>query len=462
MAASVGAEAGAAELVEVLESLSDGFYALDAAWRFTYVNRESERIWKRPRADLLGRALLACFPAVAGTEAHAILSDAMRNRRTARGEVISPVVGEWAEVHAHPKADGGISVFFSVITERKRAEQRLRDREAELARVQRIGGIAGVEVFLQSGFRNRRSPEYLRLHGLPPEAENEPHEAWVARIHPDDRERADQAFRDAVAAGKTEYQAEYRIIRPSDGALRWISAKAEIERDADGRPLRLFGAHIDVTDRKEGEAEREKLLAELRAERATQTLLIHELNHRVKNTLATVQSVVVQTLRNATDSGTARRTIEARLIALSRAHDTLTRQNWQGADLGEVVAQAIEQNAAQDRCRAAGPAVALSPRQSLALAMALHELFTNARKYGALSGPGGRVVLDWQYLAEAQPRKVRLTWREQGGPPVEPPAQRGFGTRLLERGLGSDLGGSVALAFEPAGVRCVIEAPVAG
>jgi PAS domain S-box-containing protein len=136
------------------------------------------------------------------------------------------------------------------IDDQIRTEGALRDREADLARVQQIGKVGGVEVFLSEGFRNRRSPEYLAIHGLPPEAVNERHEDWVARLHPEDRERAEKQFLEAVKGSIVDYNAEYRIVRPSDGQVRWIAVKAKIERDAAGRALRLVGAHIDITDSK--------------------------------------------------------------------------------------------------------------------------------------------------------------------------------------------------------------------
>ena len=139
------------------------------------------------------------------------------------------------------------------IDDQIRIERTLRDREADLARVQQIGKVGGVEVFLQGGFRNRRSPEYLTIHGLPPDAVNETHEDWVRRIHRDDREATERQFIEAVQGGARDYTAEYWIVRPSDGQVRWIAVKAEIERDAAGRPLRLVGAHIDVTDTKVAE-----------------------------------------------------------------------------------------------------------------------------------------------------------------------------------------------------------------
>ena len=138
---------------------------------------------------------------------------------------------------------GGVLVVCRDVTKEHLAAEALREREAELARVQQIGRIGGLEVDLRTGFRNRRSPEYLLIHGLPPDAVNETHEDWVRRIHPDDREATEKKFRDAVAGDVREYTVRYRIIRPSDGELRWISVKSTIERDANGKAVRLVGAH---------------------------------------------------------------------------------------------------------------------------------------------------------------------------------------------------------------------------
>jgi len=148
---------------------------------------------------------------------------------------------------------GGVLVVCSDVTRDYLAAAALREREAELARVQQIGRIGGLEVDLTTGFRNRRSPEYLLIHGLPPDAANESHEDWVRRIHPEDREVTEQKFRDAVASGVREYSVQYRIVRPSDGETRWISVKSTIERDPRGRALRLVGAHSDVTEQVEAD-----------------------------------------------------------------------------------------------------------------------------------------------------------------------------------------------------------------
>jgi two-component sensor histidine kinase len=189
-----------------------------------------------------------------------------------------------------------------------------------------------------------------------------------------------------------------------------------------------------------------------------QLLLINELNHRVKNTLASVQAIAFQTLKGDVSLPEARARFEARLMALSRAHNLLTSENWGGASLERVVRDATEHLAGEgDRFDVSGEPLRLAPRAALALAMALHELGTNAAKYGALSVEGGRIGLSWTSDGD----RLRLEWREQGGPRVEPPARRGFGSRLIERGLEADLGGRATLTFDPAGVRCEIEASLA-
>ena len=143
---------------------------------------------------------------------------------------------------------GGVLVVCRDVTQDYLAAAALREREAELARVQQVGRIGGLEVDLRTGFRNRRSPEYLLIHGLSPEAANESHEDWVRRVHPEDREATEKKFREAIAGKVRDYTVQYRIIRPSDGETRWISVRSTIERDENGRAVRLVGAHSDVTE----------------------------------------------------------------------------------------------------------------------------------------------------------------------------------------------------------------------
>jgi two-component sensor histidine kinase len=204
--------------------------------------------------------------------------------------------------------------------------------------------------------------------------------------------------------------------------------------------------------------------ARLRAEREIEArrvaeeereLLVAELNHRVKNTLATVQSIASQSLREGRSAAEARETFEARLVALSHAHDLLTREHWRGAELSGIVREELAPYSG--RYSAAGPPVRLPPSTALAIAMALHELATNAAKYGALSAPTGHVRVSW----ERPPGRLDLTWRETGGPPVAAPAARGFGARMITQGLQRQLQGEVDLAFKPEGVVCRIDIPLA-
>jgi two-component sensor histidine kinase len=194
----------------------------------------------------------------------------------------------------------------------------------------------------------------------------------------------------------------------------------------------------------------------IEAERLVQVMLNNELNHRVKNTLASVQSMASQTFGRAEGAADALNRFEGRLLSLARAHDVLTHRSWSDAELGDVVAAALAPFRGVYDIQAAGPAIAVNPQQALAVSMALHELATNAVKYGALSCPGGAVRVEWT----RDGGDWRLTWRELNGPPVSGPAAPGFGTRLLEHGLARQLGGAVQLRFEPTGVSCEITAPL--
>lgn len=189
-------------------------------------------------------------------------------------------------------------------------------------------------------------------------------------------------------------------------------------------------------------------------------LLVNELNHRVKNSLAVVQSIAAQTLRGDDMEG-ARGAFENRLTALAAAHDLLTSRNWQSASLREVIEKAgIGCGASSDRLTVAGPELRVQPRTAVSLAMAVHELCTNAVKYGALSNDGGRVRVEWSVDTSSGENRLRLVWQEEGGPPVAPPERRGFGTRMIERALAAELGGSARIDFLPEGISCTVEAPL--
>ena len=192
-------------------------------------------------------------------------------------------------------------------------------------------------------------------------------------------------------------------------------------------------------------------------------LLLNELNHRIKNTLATVQSIAEQTLRGAEVDAATRERLAERLQALSKAHDLLVKESWAGADLNAVLEQAIapHRQPGDDPFRLDGPTVRLSPQQAVELSLASHELTTNALKYGALSQPGGEVEISWNLAQDGEGRRyMNLLWNESGGPVVEPPQRSGFGARLLAQALGREGYGHVKLDYLPAGLQCVIELPL--
>jgi two-component sensor histidine kinase len=192
-------------------------------------------------------------------------------------------------------------------------------------------------------------------------------------------------------------------------------------------------------------------------------MLIDELNHRVKNTLSTVQSIVWQALRTATDPKVIRDAIESRLFALGRSHDLLIRENWNSAGLRDVVKHALEPFGVADgraeRIVIAGENIRFPPNAALALGIAFNELATNAVKYGALSNAAGSILIEWRIEPAPEGGRLILHWREKNGPSVAPPSRKGFGSRMIERGLAHELEGTVQLNYRPDGVVCTMNIP---
>jgi two-component sensor histidine kinase len=229
----------------------------------------------------------------------------------------------------------------------------------------------------------------------------------------------------------------------------WMGVRSSSVRDPSGKFL--YGVRVvqDITERKEAEAR--------------QKLLIDELNHRVKNTLATVQSLAAQTARGTASTEAFHQAFEGRLIALSHAHDQLTRQRWQSADLRDIVkgATAPHLSRPDEQIAIEGETVTVSPRTALTMALVLHEMTTNAAKYGALSAPEGRIEIGWR--VEPRPPKsplLHIEWRERNGPPVEAPAKPGFGSRFIQGSVTVELRGSVRMNFNPDGLHCTIDVPL--
>jgi two-component sensor histidine kinase len=219
--------------------------------------------------------------------------------------------------------------------------------------------------------------------------------------------------------------------------------------NSEKKPVYFVGIFQDITNRKMAEDQ--------------QRFFLDELNHRVKNTLATVQSIAAQTLRSASSPANFKEAFEGRLLALSKTHDLLTRNAWRDANLHDIAKQELApyRKNHDDRIIIEGPKVNLPARYAINLGLVLHELVTNAAKYGALATPTGQLDLKWSANGTADgPLQLHLHWVEAGGPPVEPPKRQGFGSRLINRSIEGELSGSVAIDFAPTGIRYDISVPL--
>lgn len=254
-------------------------------------------------------------------------------------------------------------------------------------------------------------------------------------IHPEDVERW-QATLDKALSGSGDFDIAYRIITPA-GQMRWMEIRGQTRFASDGTPISMAGVSQDISDRKE---------AELHL-----NLLSDELKHRVKNTLATVQSIVTQSLRGAQVAPQVAEAIAQRLHALAGAHDVLTKGGWEAARLSEIVAAALRpfHLGSSGRIHVDGPEIIVSARAATAFVLALHELATNAVKYGALSNDLGRVTITW-CVVDGQ---FKLNWTESGGPTVKPPTRKGFGSKMIEQALSSSISGTASIAYLESGIH---------
>ena len=348
---------------------------------------------------------------------------------------------------------GGLVLYTEMVTAAVQARQRLQAAEARYRAVfdqaaMGVARVSGSGRFLEVNDKfcaiTRRDRETLLASTFMDITPGDDHVATAVT----------QGL--ALLAGEIDTYALERRVDGRDGPV-WVHVTASRVDPGDGRPY-LVVIISDITARKQVEAEQQRYQGQLR-------LLINELNHRVKNTLATVQSMASQTLKTEPDPLTAFEKFESRLLGLSQVHDVLTRESWHGAGLRDVAERALAPftppTQGAERLTIDGPPVWLAPGGALTMALIFHELATNALKYGALSsGEGasgeGRVVLSWTY--DAATRDLALAWTESGGPPVAPPRRRGFGSRLIERSLRGELKGAATMDYRPEGLVCTMRA----
>ena len=311
-------------------------------------------------------------------------------------------------------------------------------REAEQA-----GGVGTFEIDIESDML-LPSPELCRIFGLPLQYAIGAPELQKLVESPDFAGSTQESRR----AGRDAGEVQYRIRRPSDGQVRWIARRAEFERDAAGKPVRLRGTVQDITERKTLEA--------------LQQTLNEELSHRMKNTLAMVDAIAAQTLRQASDQP-AVVAFGSRIKALGKAHDVLLRQSMAGASIKATIEAVVGSAADLRRFAISGPDLDVNSRSALSFSLLIHELVTNAVKFGALSRDGGRVSVTWRVERPASaPDKgldLVLEWQEAGGPPVVAPQRKGFGSRLIQSGLAGT--GRSDVRYKAEGLCAAFRAPLA-
>jgi PAS domain S-box-containing protein len=437
----------------LLESMSDAVYVVDREWRIVFANPAFVRHMKIPSEGLVGRVLWD----VIHKENRPRLEGAyLRILTTGQPEafVQESVMfkGRTVDVRVYPVPDG-LAVIFRDITRRVNAERALATSEEHLRRAL-DGAAMGDWAWDAKTDIITLSDRAKAIFGL--DKESAPVTRTALRlflIHAQDLPRVTAAA-DRAHAEQGQYEADYRVRRP--GGWRWMRVMGGPNL-VDGE---VIGMHGLVQDIHEMKLANDRLQAEVRERergQQRQLLLIHELNHRVKNILAMVQAIAMQTLSTSRTPEAARVALEQRLLALAGAHDVLTRESWDGAELSDIIAGAVAPHEGEPgrRFHLKGPRVRLEPKTAVSLAMALHELATNATKYGALSVAAGWVDIAWAVRTVEAGEVLTLVWTEHGGPPVQPPTRTGFGTRLITRSMAAELG-TAELDYRPEGLSCRI------
>jgi PAS domain S-box-containing protein len=387
-------------------------------------------------------------------------SRALRDRACEQNleyRIVSPDRGvRWIEARSFISYNGDGSAHRVIganidVTERRRTEQALtdRNRQLELAGKAALVGRFAIDIDVaREKFGSQRmqfSPGFAAIYGLPEETVEISVGGWHSLVHPDDLRQFLEHRQQLFAERRGEHHAEFRIVRPC-GTIRWIEARSFIEYDQAGHTKRLVGVNIDITERKRAEEARKILNAEL--------------DHRVKNALATVTAVISHTQQESRSVADFAAALEGRIRSMAATHELLSSRHWQELSLIELIRCELAPYVASKNTEISGPTVLLKPEVGQALAMVLHELTTNAAKHGALSTNKGRVLIRWDRRLSGRPlSNLVLEWREVGGPRVYAPGKSSYGTSTIQDLIPYEFGGTVDLVFAPEGVRCRLELP---
>jgi len=334
-------------------------------------------------------------------------------------------------------------VLASLFAERRQHEAALFEGQARLQEALKVGGVLAFEWNARTN-SSQRSDNAAQILGFNPKQTFSASE-FLARIHPDDRAHF-KALVHSVSPGKPSYKMTFRFGRP-DGREIWLEESSRAEFDEADRCVQLKGLTVDITERKQSEER--------------QGLLIAELDHRVKNLLAKVAVISTYTRQGSSSVDQFVEVLDKRIQSMANAHSLLSQSRWSGVNLADLVHNQLAPYVTIANTTIHGLDVTLAPATTQAVAMALHELVTNAVKYGALSNPNGHVSVSWDRQdGEDGTARVRIEWQETGGPSVVSPANPGYGTSLIRELIPHELGGMVDLTFAPNGVSCKIDVPI--
>jgi PAS domain S-box-containing protein len=443
------------ETRELLGALPAAIYVTDAAGRITYCNQSAIDLWGvQPKlgrdkwcdlsrfyfADGSSMALDECPTEIALKQGQIVRErEAIIERRDGTRIPITP--------YPTPLYDATGTVVGVVnmtvdITERKKAERALAERNVQLALAGKAG-LVGSFAYDTENEMMQISEGYAAIHGYPERTTEMARSECLATVHPDDIAQVKLRRSQAFHKRHCEYNVEYRIIRPSD-EIRWVETRCFISYDAAGDPKRVAGVSIDITERKRAEEHQRTLVAEL--------------DHRVKNVLATVSAVAGHTLEASSSMNHFVAALDGRIRSMAIAHELLSTRQWHGVPMVELVQRELAAYTSSNNTIIDGPDVMLSAEAGQAIAMVIHELATNAAKHGALSSHTGRVSVRWYRKLNGSAQFI-LLWQETGGPKVRAPKKSGYGTGVVRDLVPYEFGGTVDLAFAPDGVRCRLEVP---
>jgi PAS domain S-box-containing protein len=432
-------------LAAIVESTDDAIVSTDISGIITTWNRAAERLFGYSEVEVIGRPMAILRPPDRENELEIVqrvhfgysVDHFETVRRCKDGSLIN------VSLTASPITESGkivgASKIIRDITGLKRAEER--DSLLQLAQASTGVGVWGWDV------RTKKlwvSPELEELYGSKPGSMRD-YKDFRERVHPDDIDFV-EAQRDAASQKHQRFQYEFRIICPN-GETRWLAATGSAVHDeVTGEPIRFLGSNFDITERKRAEER--------------QRLLIAELDHRVKNVLAQVAAVTRSTSQGSRSIDEFLESVDGRIRSMAIAHTLLSAAGWQSVCLGTLVRNEFEPYATGSNVTISGPDVLLPSAETQAAARVLHELATNAAKYGALSISGGRISVDWNVKPNGAATNLTLIWRERGGPPVASEVQSSYGTNLIRNLIPHELGGTVDLVFAKEGVNCRIEIPI--